>query len=47
MEQKENKKSKFIKCKKCGTNSILFICKCGNNLLKQNDKIRNKANERE
>lgn len=42
--EKEKKKTKFIKCKKCGRNSVLFICVCGNNLTKnKDDKNKNQA----
>lgn len=32
------KKSKFIKCTKCGTETTLFICTCGNQIYKHSKK---------
>lgn len=34
-EKTEKKESKFRKCIKCGRTTTLFICECGNYILKQ------------
>lgn len=42
IEKKEPKESKFRKCAKCGRTTTLFICECGNYILKQGEvKKRN------
>lgn len=42
MEKETKKKSKFVKCKKCGRTTIMMICECGNPVYKQTNENNKK-----
>lgn len=42
LDKKEPKKSKFNKCSKCGANTTLMICECGNEVWKQKEINKSK-----